>query len=80
MITPPQADGDSRVPVAGPGFLPYPPSAAGADRRLATLDVLRGVAVLGILLMNIQSFGLISSQYVNPKALGSRRRWTGWSG
>ncbi|MCC5808767.1 MAG: DUF418 domain-containing protein [Ectothiorhodospiraceae bacterium] len=38
--------------------------------RLVVLDVLRGVAVLGILLMNIQSFGLVSSQYANPKALG----------
>ncbi len=46
-------------------------SAAGDQPgRLVVLDVLRGVAVLGILLMNIQSFGLISSQYANPKALG----------
>ncbi|MCC5857697.1 MAG: DUF418 domain-containing protein [Ectothiorhodospiraceae bacterium] len=38
--------------------------------RLPALDVLRGVAILGILLMNIQSFGLVSSAYANPKALG----------
>ncbi len=48
---------------------PYRPG-SGAASRLPTLDVLRGVAVLGILLMNIQSFGLISSKYANPKALG----------
>ncbi len=38
--------------------------------RMPVLDVLRGVAVLGILLMNIQSFGRLSSEYLNPKALG----------
>ena len=41
-----------------------------ASVRLPVLDVLRGVAVLGILLMNIQSFGRLSSEYLNPKALG----------
>lgn len=37
--------------------------------RLIVLDVLRGIAIFGILLMNIQSFGLISSEYINPKAV-----------
>ena len=46
------------------------PASSGESSRMVVLDVLRGVAVLGILLMNIQSFGRISSEYINPKALG----------
>ncbi len=45
-------------------------SATQTPSRVPHLDVLRGVAILGILLMNIQSFGLVSSAYANPKALG----------
>lgn len=42
--------------------------------RLASLDVVRGVAVLGILLLNIVSFGLPEAAYLNPHAYG------GWHG
>lgn len=42
--------------------------------RLASLDVTRGVAVLGILLLNIVSFGLPEAAYLNPRAYG------GWHG
>ena len=38
--------------------------------RIASLDVLRGIAVLGILLMNIIGFGLLPQAYVNPLASG----------
>ncbi|HLW27712.1 MAG TPA: DUF418 domain-containing protein [Kiloniellales bacterium] len=38
--------------------------------RIGLLDVLRGFAILGILLMNVQSFGMVSGAYLNPKALG----------
>ena len=38
--------------------------------RLASLDLLRGVAILGILPMNILSFGLVMAAYQNPMALG----------
>ena len=38
--------------------------------RLAALDVLRGFALLGILLMNIQSFAMIDAAYLNPTATG----------
>ena len=44
------------------------PSAAG---RIASLDVVRGVAVLGILLMNIVGFGLGISAYFNLAHRGS---------
>jgi len=36
--------------------------------RILSLDLLRGFAVLGILLMNIQSFAEISAAYQNPTA------------
>jgi uncharacterized protein len=38
--------------------------------RLLTLDFLRGVAVMGILLMNIISFAMPSAAYINPLAWG----------
>jgi uncharacterized protein len=38
--------------------------------RIASLDVLRGFAVLGILVMNIQSFSMIGAAYMNPYAYG----------
>jgi len=43
---------------------------SGAD-RIRQLDVLRGVALLGILVMNMISFGLPGILYFNPVALGS---------
>jgi len=41
-----------------------------ADERKITLDVLRGFAVLGILVMNIQNFAMIPAAYLNPMAYG----------
>ncbi len=38
--------------------------------RVRTLDVLRGVAVMGILLMNIIAFSMPEPAYVNPRAWG----------
>ena len=38
--------------------------------RLLSLDVLRGFAVLGILIMNIQLFSMIEAAYFNPTAYG----------
>lgn len=39
--------------------------------RIATLDIVRGVAVMGILAMNIVAFAMPMSAYVNPLAYGS---------
>ncbi|HWU94707.1 MAG TPA: DUF418 domain-containing protein, partial [Sphingomonas sp.] len=47
---------------------------AAGGTRLVSLDVVRGVAVLGILLLNILSFALPEAAYVNPRAYG------GWHG
>lgn len=41
----------------------------GTDRIVA-LDVLRGFVLLGILVMNIQSFGMPIAAYMNPTAYG----------
>ena len=41
-----------------------------ATTRLVTLDALRGVAVMGILAMNIVAFAMPEMAYVSPKAYG----------
>jgi uncharacterized protein len=41
-----------------------------ADQRIVTLDVLRGVAVMGILVMNIIAFSMPFQAYFNPTAYG----------
>ncbi|MBY0507818.1 MAG: DUF418 domain-containing protein [Bryobacteraceae bacterium] len=48
--------------------------------RIALLDVLRGFALLGILLMNILSFGLPGPAEANPTVLGGSGglNWTAW--
>ncbi|MBA4048332.1 MAG: hypothetical protein C0476_07320, partial [Sphingomonas sp.] len=38
--------------------------------RIATLDIVRGVAVMGILTMNIVAFGMPQAAYFNPRAYG----------
>jgi len=42
----------------------------GRSERIVSIDVLRGFAVLGILVMNIQSFSMIDAAYLNPYAYG----------
>ena len=41
-----------------------------ASQRITAIDVLRGVAMLGILVMNIQSFSMPDAAYLNPTAYG----------
>ena len=48
------------------------------EERILSLDVLRGVAVLGILIVNIQLFAMIDSAYLNPAAFGDLSGLNGW--
>ena len=48
------------------------PAAPMADAgRIGSMDVLRGFALLGILVMNIQSFAMPGAAYINPTAYGN---------
>ncbi len=52
---------------------PPPPSPFAPVRgveRVGSVDVLRGVALLGILVMNIYAFGLVWPAYTNPLLMG----------
>jgi uncharacterized protein len=40
------------------------------SERIPALDALRGFAVLGILIMNVQSYSMIEAAYLNPTAYG----------
>lgn len=42
--------------------------------RNVTLDFVRGVAILGILLLNISAFGLPKAAYLNPHGTVLLRR------
>ncbi|WEK41609.1 MAG: DUF418 domain-containing protein [Candidatus Sphingomonas colombiensis] len=54
------------------GATPPPP-------RIATLDAVRGIAVMGILLLNIISFALPGYAYVDPNFAGSATGANWWS-
>ena len=48
------------------------------SKRILSLDLLRGVAVLGILLMNIQSMSMPTAAYINPTAYGDLTGLNKW--
>ena len=49
------------------------------QERIDSLDLLRGFALLGILLMNIQSFAMPSAAYTNPAAFGDLTGVNQWT-
>lgn len=49
-----------------------------STERIESLDVLRGVAILGILIMNIQSFSMPGAAYMNPTAYGDLEGINRW--
>ena len=57
------------------------PGGAAPPSRIATLDAVRGVAVMGILLLNIVSFALPAYAYVDPNFAGgaSGANWWAWA-
>lgn len=46
--------------------------------RIVSLDLLRGVAIAGILIMNIQSFSMPTAAYLNPTAYGDLEGLNRW--
>lgn len=53
-------------------------TATAPVNRILSIDLLRGVAVLGILIMNIQSFSMIGAAYINPSAYGDLTGLNKW--
>ena len=54
-------------------------SPLSSTERIISLDILRGFAIMGILIMNIQSFSMIGAAYLNPTAYGDFtgiNKWT----
>ena len=57
---------------------PAPGPRAGpvsAGERIASLDFLRGVAILGILVMNIYAFAMPFAAYFDPYRMGGDEAW-----
>ena len=54
--------------VKDPVVQPAAAAPVRAGERIAAIDVLRGFAVLGILVMNVQSYSMITAAYLNPVA------------
>jgi uncharacterized protein len=48
------------------------------SQRILSLDILRGFAICGILLINIQSFAMPGAAYLNPMAYGDMSGINGW--
>ncbi len=69
----PQSNGQQLDPASEPPTSPHSASSIqpiSAQERIETLDLVRGVAVLGILVMNIQSFSSPTAAYSNPTVWG----------
>ena len=66
----------SQAPERLPAGIPEPPRIRERPRilerqgRLPELDALRGLAVVGIVLMNVFAFAMPGAAYYNPRAWG----------
>ena len=54
-------------------FGPESPHPVTQRERIATIDIVRGVALMGILVMNIGAFSGPIQMYVNPLSVGNHR-------
>lgn len=66
-MTSPDTNGDA---LSGKSKRIADPSASASSSRIGLVDALRGFALLGILIMNIQSFAMPDQAYLNPMAFG----------
>lgn len=57
-------------PAPGPPAMGQPLAPVAAPQRLEAVDILRGFAVLGILVINIEFFGLPEALFFNPSVAG----------
>ncbi|NKB46421.1 MAG: DUF418 domain-containing protein [Legionellales bacterium] len=48
------------------------------EQRITTIDFIRGIAVLGILLLNIQLFAMVMAAYENPTTFGDLTGFNYW--
>jgi uncharacterized protein len=63
--SPERTDSRASAEITSKVILPVAPS-----ERISQIDTLRGFALLGILIMNIQNFSMIGAAYLNPTAYG----------
>ena len=61
---------DQRPIISDPTSTPATTGPVTGDERIGSLDILRGVAILGILVMNIYAFAMPFPAYANPLLMG----------
>ncbi|WP_084517685.1 DUF418 domain-containing protein [Microtetraspora niveoalba] len=75
---PPRRADRAGSPPASPGGSPYgPPGASPGRPRIAALDVVRGFALCGILLANVQPIASVTALRVDEPTAGAAETWMG---
>jgi len=70
------SNGSSTIVATEPPLAPEPaPRPVTQRERIPTIDVVRGVALMGILFMNISSFSGPLEMYINPLMVGNHRSY-----